>query len=98
MKCARWAVVSLQVGLCLAAPLSACEWDYDTLQLERQRFPSALELVTGKFSRHTPEFYYCESRIASGGLPKRPTTWLCTMTWPSPSTKRASKTRPSRRS
>jgi tetratricopeptide (TPR) repeat protein len=35
----------------------ACLWDYDTLQMERSRFPSALELITGKFLRHTPEFY-----------------------------------------
>ena len=43
----------------LRTPLSApaCEWDYDTLQMERQRFPDALELITGKFLRHSPEFY-----------------------------------------
>ncbi len=35
----------------------ACEWDYDTLQQERSRFPSTLELITGKFLRHSPEFY-----------------------------------------
>ena len=35
----------------------ACMWDYDTLKMERQRFPSALELITGKFLRHSPEFY-----------------------------------------
>jgi tetratricopeptide (TPR) repeat protein len=37
--------------------LCACFWDYDTLQMERSRFPSALELITGKFLRHSPEFY-----------------------------------------
>jgi tetratricopeptide (TPR) repeat protein len=26
--------------------------------MERNRFPSALELITGKFLRHTPEFYH----------------------------------------
>src|SRR6185295_1221475 len=35
----------------------ACLWDYDTLSMERQRFPNALELITGKFLRHSPEFY-----------------------------------------
>lgn len=35
----------------------ACLWDYDTLQQERSRFPSALELITGKFPRHIKEFY-----------------------------------------
>jgi tetratricopeptide (TPR) repeat protein len=37
--------------------LRACLWDHDTLQMERSRFPSALELITGKFLRHSPEFY-----------------------------------------
>ena len=35
----------------------ACLWDYDTLAMERARFPSALELITGKFLRHSREFY-----------------------------------------
>jgi tetratricopeptide (TPR) repeat protein len=35
----------------------ACLWDYDTLLAERSRFPSTLELITGKFLRHSPEFY-----------------------------------------
>jgi tetratricopeptide (TPR) repeat protein len=38
-------------------PVAACLWDYDTLAMERQRFPNALELITGKFLRHSPEFY-----------------------------------------
>ncbi|WP_425618717.1 tetratricopeptide repeat protein [Anatilimnocola sp. NA78] len=35
----------------------ACLWDYDTLLAERSRFPTTLELITGKFLRHSPEFY-----------------------------------------
>src|SRR5262245_28661274 len=35
----------------------ACLWDYDTIQMERARFPSTLELITGKFLRPSPEFY-----------------------------------------
>jgi tetratricopeptide (TPR) repeat protein len=35
----------------------ACLWDYDTLKMERARFPDTLELITGKFLRHSPEFY-----------------------------------------
>lgn len=35
----------------------ACLWDYDTIQMERQRFPDALELITGKFLRHSSEYY-----------------------------------------
>ncbi|HEY1067254.1 MAG TPA: tetratricopeptide repeat protein, partial [Pirellulales bacterium] len=41
----------------LAAPAVACLWDSDTLWQERAAFPSALELITGKFLRHSPEFY-----------------------------------------
>jgi len=36
---------------------SACLWDHDTLRQERSQFPAALELITGKFLRHSPEFY-----------------------------------------
>ena len=35
----------------------ACLWDRDTLAMERQRFPTALELITGKFLRHSVDFY-----------------------------------------
>ncbi|MCA9660135.1 MAG: tetratricopeptide repeat protein [Myxococcales bacterium] len=38
-------------------PALACIWDTDTLLAERSRFPTALELMTGKFIRHTPELY-----------------------------------------
>lgn len=45
------------VMLSVAVPAAACLWDYDTLQMERERFPGALELIVGKFLRHTDEFY-----------------------------------------
>ncbi|MCA9217988.1 MAG: tetratricopeptide repeat protein [Planctomycetales bacterium] len=35
----------------------ACLWDYDTLAMERQRFPDAHELIAGHFVRHSPEYY-----------------------------------------
>jgi tetratricopeptide (TPR) repeat protein len=40
----------------VAAPLS-CLWDRDTLEQERARFPSALELLTGHFPRHSEAYY-----------------------------------------
>jgi tetratricopeptide (TPR) repeat protein len=44
--------------LCLLPSASfACLWDYDTLKQERSRFPDTLEIITGKFLRHSPEFY-----------------------------------------
>ncbi len=51
-----WLAVFL-AGLFLAVPASACLWDYDTLLMERSRFPDTLELITGKFRRHSTEFY-----------------------------------------
>jgi tetratricopeptide (TPR) repeat protein len=35
----------------------ACLWDSDTLQMERQRFPGVLEIITGKFVRHSRAYY-----------------------------------------
>jgi tetratricopeptide (TPR) repeat protein len=35
----------------------ACLWDYDTLLMERRKFPGVVELISGKFLRHSPEFY-----------------------------------------
>lgn len=35
----------------------ACLWDKDTLWMENQKFPMALELITGKFRRHSPHYY-----------------------------------------
>ncbi|MBR58275.1 MAG: hypothetical protein CMH54_09665 [Myxococcales bacterium] len=35
----------------------ACYWDKDTYKMEKQRFPNTLELLTGKFLRHSDAFY-----------------------------------------
>jgi tetratricopeptide (TPR) repeat protein len=35
----------------------ACLWDVDTLQMERRRFPGVNELITGNFTRHSPDYY-----------------------------------------
>ncbi len=55
----RWVRGWIAVWVVLALPVTvfACMWDYDTLKQERSRFPSTLELITGKFWRHSPEFY-----------------------------------------
>lgn len=52
----------LTVGILLAGAVHAaitpgCLWDRDTRAMERQRFPSVLEVVTGKFLRHSDEYY-----------------------------------------
>ena len=41
----------------LPTPAVACFWDKDTLAMEKRRFPSAQELITGKFIRHSASFY-----------------------------------------
>lgn len=50
---------TLTAGLILLVPTMAfaCLWDYDTLKTERARFPETLELIVGKFPRHTTDFY-----------------------------------------
>lgn len=49
--------ITLFIVLGVPATAVACLWDYDTLKQERARFPDTLELITGKFLRHSPEFY-----------------------------------------
>ena len=43
--------------LSMTTGVVACLWDSDTLREERDRFPGALELITGKFIRHSRKFY-----------------------------------------
>lgn len=44
-------------GFTATAVSPTCLWDYETLKMERSRFPSANELIVGKFRRHSPKFY-----------------------------------------
>lgn len=55
----RLAVINVVLWSAFATGVScvACLWDRDTLAMERQRFPDVLELITGKFLRHSDEFY-----------------------------------------
>jgi len=58
MKPQRAALPLVFALLCtLPAPAHACFWDKDTLSMEMRRFPSTLELITGKFVRHSTAFY-----------------------------------------
>ena len=47
----------LPLALALATTACACLWDSDTLQMERLRFPGVLEIITGKFVRHSRAYY-----------------------------------------
>lgn len=49
--------VLLAVGVSIPSAALACAWDYDTLRQERSRVPDTLEIITGKFLRHSTEFY-----------------------------------------
>lgn len=54
----RWRfLICWSVVLSVPAVAVACLWDIDTVRMERSRFPTVLELITGKFLRHSPEFY-----------------------------------------
>ncbi len=48
---------AMMLILLVPAAALACLWDSETLKQERSRFPSTLELITGKFLRHSPAFY-----------------------------------------
>jgi hypothetical protein len=63
----------LTVLVVLPATACACIWDHDTTLQEKSRFPGTLELITGKFLRHSPEFYYWrirdrEAKLAAGAI------------------------------
>jgi len=57
MNTSRATFVLVLATACIPSTAVACLWDYDTLLQERSRFPTALEIITGKFLRHSPEFY-----------------------------------------
>jgi tetratricopeptide (TPR) repeat protein len=50
-------LICLLLAASVPSPAFACLWDSDTLVAERSRFPTTLEIITGKFLRHSPEFY-----------------------------------------
>lgn len=55
-------ILLMTYSLITPAHCLACMWDYDTLEMERQRFPYAQELIAGHFLRHSDVYY--EWRIA----------------------------------
>jgi tetratricopeptide (TPR) repeat protein len=57
MRCLRFLTTWMLAILITGNTTWGCLWDYDTLQMERARFPETLELITGKFLRHSRAFY-----------------------------------------
>ena len=45
------------VSIWPANHVTGCMWDYDTIMMERQRFPDAHELIVGQFTRHSNVYY-----------------------------------------
>jgi tetratricopeptide (TPR) repeat protein len=50
----------------------ACLWDRDTVRLETKLFPGVLEVMTGKFPRHSAEFYQWREATLRKQLADRP--------------------------
>jgi tetratricopeptide (TPR) repeat protein len=50
----------------------ACLWDYDTLKMETREFPEALDLITGKFLRHSTAYYKWRIIERTAALKKEP--------------------------
>jgi tetratricopeptide (TPR) repeat protein len=50
-------IVALLFSAAITPAAVACLWDSDTLQMERLRFPGVLEIITGKFVRHSRAYY-----------------------------------------
>ena len=53
----------------------SCIWDRDTIAMERQRFPSTMEIISGKFLRHSPEFYQWRIQDREAKLKTNPNQW-----------------------
>lgn len=62
---------TLLVLMCLPV-LLGCLWDSDTLAMERRQFPTALELITGKFLRHSEGFYRWRANDRRAKLKQQP--------------------------
>ena len=61
-----------------AASAVACLWDTETLLEERSAMPSVLEMIVGKFARHSPAYYEWRIEDRLGKLKQDPENdrWL----------------------
>ncbi len=51
--------MTMRISLLIVGLFSmACLWDVDTVEMEFQQFPGTIELISGHFLRHSPEYYY----------------------------------------
>ncbi len=66
----RVALIAIGLLAAISSLALACLWDYDTLAQERARFPGTLELITGRFPRHSRAFYEWRMRDRLARLEK----------------------------
>jgi tetratricopeptide (TPR) repeat protein len=57
-------------------PVFACLWDNDTISMERRRFPQTLEMITGKFLRHSPQYYEWRIKDREARIKENPSSEL----------------------
>lgn len=53
----RLVIAITLLSVLVPRPCLACMWDYETLSMERQRFPGTYELIAGYFVRHSDAYY-----------------------------------------
>ena len=72
MKTPSRFLTAILISITASNPVVACLWDYDTLAMERQRFPDVLELISGKFLRHSTAFYQWRASDREQRLQEQP--------------------------
>lgn len=60
------------LAITAATAAHACLWDSDTLSLEKSRFPGVAEIMSGKFPRHSPDYYEWRKKATEAQLAKEP--------------------------
>ncbi|MEM7557766.1 MAG: hypothetical protein AAF394_01460 [Planctomycetota bacterium] len=53
----RLVIAITLLSVLVPRPCLACMWDYETLSMERERFPETYELIAGHFVRHSDAYY-----------------------------------------
>ena len=67
---------ALALWISVGIPALACLWDNDTISMERRRFPQTLEMITGKFLRHSPQYYEWRIRDREARIIENPSPEL----------------------
>lgn len=64
------ALITLTLIVLLCPRAHACLWDYDTLRDERRGLPGMLEILTGRYERHS-DFFYAQREARMRALLER---------------------------